>query len=217
MKKPTNNIKFILIIAIYFLMITGGLWHQLGLFQPAMDILAGPLLISISLIIFSDFVIHAGKKRSKMIFWGVLVFVVGFIAEIIGVKTGLIFGHYSYGKVLQPQVYGVPVAIGCAWVGILFSSLAVAQRITRHFIWLPIFNAFLMVVFDIFLEPTAVLLNYWTWQNSILLQNYIAWFVIGLFLALYGQRQGLLKIKSSSMPAHAYLAQILYFVIVISS
>ena len=42
----------------------------------------------------------------------VIVFLIGFIAEQIGVHTGYIFGNYSYGNSLGFRVYQVPLIIG---------------------------------------------------------------------------------------------------------
>ena len=40
---------------------------------------------------------------------------IGFIFEIIGVKTGLIFGHYKYCNGLGTKVFDVPLIISLNW------------------------------------------------------------------------------------------------------
>ena len=35
--------------------------------------------------------------------------------ELVGTKTGMLFGDYSYGKVLGPALQGVPLIIGINW------------------------------------------------------------------------------------------------------
>ncbi|MBK7882949.1 MAG: carotenoid biosynthesis protein [Chitinophagaceae bacterium] len=40
---------------------------------------------------------------------------IGIAVEIIGVKTGFLFGNYSYGIVLGPKIQSVPILIGINW------------------------------------------------------------------------------------------------------
>ncbi|MBL0357515.1 MAG: carotenoid biosynthesis protein [Chitinophagaceae bacterium] len=53
------------------------------------------LLLSFSLIIWT-------QENKNKFFWlfTILVFAIGFGAEVIGVNTGLLFGDYHYGNVL---------------------------------------------------------------------------------------------------------------------
>jgi putative membrane protein len=46
-----------------------------------------------------------------------LVFLLAWAVEHIGVTTGMPFGQYAYTSALQPQLLGiVPLAIPCAWL-----------------------------------------------------------------------------------------------------
>lgn len=225
MKKTSkkNNANKMPIAALYFFLFSGGLWHVLGVFQTSMRILAAPLLIALSIIIFivTYRILKDKKIRLKLLFWAILVFVTSFALEWLGVKTGIIFGHYAYGETLQPIVFGVPIAIGFAWLGMLLTSTAVAQRIlprfsNYHFIVRAVSISLLMVLFDIVMEPAAMKLGYWTWLGgSIPIQNFIAWFVISLFFAITGVRISMFKEKLPAIVFHAYVAQLIYFGMVI--
>ena len=48
----------------------------------------------------------------KYILVGLLISIFGISVEILGVKTGLLFGNYHYGDVLGPGIMGVPFIIG---------------------------------------------------------------------------------------------------------
>jgi len=206
------------IVALYILLLAGGLWHILGVLQTTMRLLAAPLLIALCLLLCFEYLRE--HRSRKFIFWGIFVCVTCFLIELIGVKTGVIFGSYSYGETLQPTIWNIPIAIGFAWLAMLISSAVISQYllparfITKPFV-IAIMIALLMVVFDLFMEPAATKLGYWTWQSkNIPLQNYLAWFAFGFILSYIGLRLGLFIKKSSALALHAYIAQLCYFVLV---
>jgi uncharacterized membrane protein len=50
--------------------------------------------------------------------------------EADGVRSGFPFGWYVYTSVLQPQLLGVPVVIGFAWMALVaFASIAPANSL----------------------------------------------------------------------------------------
>ena len=54
------------------------------------------------------------QREKNLFFWlfVLVTFATGIVVEIIGVNTQLLFGDYSYGKVLGYQVRNVPLIIG---------------------------------------------------------------------------------------------------------
>lgn len=227
MKSVIENLKphshKITIGALYFFLFAGGLWHVLGVFQTLMRILATPLLIALSIIVFfvTLRILKDQKIKLLFLFWATLVIIGSIAIEWLGVKTGKIFGHYIYGEALKPILLDVPIAIGFAWLCMLLTSTGVVQRIlpkfsNYHILIQVISISLLMVLFDIVMEPAAVKLSYWTWLGgSIPVQNFIAWFVISLIFALIGVRFSLFKEKLPAIVFHAYFAQLIYFGIVI--
>lgn len=149
-----------------------------------------------------------------------MVIILTIIIEGIGVKTGKIFGNYTYGTNLPPYLSGIPMAIGFAWLTMLLSSLPLAERIMVFFngkkmVYTAGLTASLMTLFDFFMEPAAVQLDYWNWSAAgIPLQNYLAWFVISFFLVLSGKLFSLLPQRASSLGIHSYIAQLSYFLLV---
>lgn len=108
----------------------------------------------------------------------------GMTAEIIGVHTGLLFGHYAYTKVLQPQVMGVPIVIGLAWGALVGLSVKLARDLPL--LWRALFTALLTVGIDVLLEPFATQVkSYWTWTASeVPLSNYLTWGGLAASLSL---------------------------------
>ena len=60
-------------------------------------------------------------KKIKMLRFFIFAFSIGFLVEVIGVNYGIIFGNYTYGKVLGFKVLNVPLMIGVNW---FFLSIA---------------------------------------------------------------------------------------------
>lgn len=130
-----------------------------------------------------------------------ICFVAGFNVELIGTRTGLLFGEYSYGKVLGPKLMGVPLIIGINWFIIMFccgvTIMAIFNKLTNNLPETekpkPVLKmasivsdgALLAVFFDWIMEPVAVKLGYWSWiQGDIPLLNYVSWFLVSAFLLM---------------------------------
>lgn len=114
-----------------------------------------------------------------------MIFLAGFFIEVIGVKTGKIFGIYWYGSTLGWKVLEVPVMIGLNWFLLVYLITVSLQKIKS----LPLFAAVaagLMTLLDYFIEPVAIRLDFWHWQNEYIpVQNFIAWYVISFFLFFF--------------------------------
>ena len=126
---------------------------------------------------------------------------IGFAVEVIGVNTGLLFGNYSYGKVLGPQWQKVPLLIGVNWFIVLYccgicintflakviTRVATESKMPPHVLkTMSVIadGATLAVLFDWLMEPVAVKLGYWQWNGdgSIPLYNYICWVTVSVLL-----------------------------------
>jgi len=207
------------IVALYIILGAGGVWHLLGLFQSAMQALAAPLLIGLTIWLVIEYLLTmSAANRLHFLFWSIGIIVAGFLLEFLGVKTGAIFGQYQYGDVLKPQIAGVPVSIGFAWLGLVLSSFAVAKYLLSRFankgIVVVFLAAALMVAFDLLMEPVAIRLGYWHWvggQPGI--QNYIVWFLAGILFLVFGKQMGVLSDRIPRIGVHIYLAQMLYFIL----
>lgn len=117
-----------------------------------------------------------------------LVAVLGFFIEVVGVKTELIFGSYVYGKALGYKLLSVPLLIGVNWAILLYSTAQLSKF--KNPLLNALFGAFLMVALDYFIEQNASKFDFWYWKEAIIpLQNYIAWFIISFLLNLLVQKQ----------------------------
>lgn len=122
-------------------------------------------------------------KHTSVIFITVTIFILSFLIELIGVKTGLPFGRYEYSQTLRPLLFGVPIAITFAWFVLSVNSYWLARYFFRKSarIYVVVSAAFLVLGIDMLLEPFASHINgYWIWEGGrIPFYNYVSWFILG--------------------------------------
>ena len=173
-------------------------------FQPLV-----PFNLVVSAVLLLLF--HAHWSRPFLLFCA-LVFLVGYGVEVVGVSSGLIFGHYGYGKALGTHLLSVPPLIGLNWLILVYCTgvMGATLRATR---WVrATAGAFLMVVVDFFIEQVAGPLDFWHWQDDrIPLQNYLAWFAVAW--VLLAGFHALPFRKSNRLAPFLYTAQLLFFVL----
>jgi putative membrane protein len=111
-----------------------------------------------------------------------LIALLGYAIEVVGVKTGLLFGDYSYGTVLGPKLMGVPLLIGINWFFLTYAATVIAGKMVKS-IWIQMLLASSMVViYDFVMEPVAVNTGMWYWHDgAIPVQNYLMWFITAAF------------------------------------
>jgi putative membrane protein len=185
----------------------GIIGHTFSHLREIMLFLTPFTLIITSLVVFITF-FHRTNKN--FYYWFFITFFLTFILEAIGVKTGLIFGYYSYGNVLGPQLFSVPFIIGINWALIILGATIISAKLTENKFLLPLLAGLLSLTFDLVLEPVAVGLDYWRWEGGkIPVQNYISWFVIGTLAAVLFN---FMKVKiSDDVPKYYFIMQFLFF------
>lgn len=165
-------------------------------------------ILLMSGILFANF----AKIPNKTVYAVLAICVVGFIIEVIGVKTGVIFGRYYYGNTLGFKVIGVPLVIGLNWFIVIFSvggllrSILKSKKVLR-----TVLGAFILVGLDYLIEPVAIKLDYWTWENNIIpFQNYIGWFFVSLVMMTFYNYFDFKK--TNTVHKTLFYAQLLFFI-----
>jgi putative membrane protein len=164
------------------------------------------------------------KSFKAYIFFSFIAFMTGMVTEIIGVNTGLLFGNYAYGQVLGPKIYGVPFLIGLNWFVIVYCAGAlltqgvelVQSKLNIKFsgfsssIFVIIGGASIATCFDFILEPVAVKLHFWSWENGqVPLLNYLCWFIISAILLVV--KTYFKSIRVNSFAISLLIIQALFF------
>ena len=130
----------------------------------------------------------------------IISFSIGIVMEIIGTKTGLIFGgKYKFNLKLSPgpSISGIPLIIPLSWSGLIYmiinycelvfgGSLYLLQNQNITLLFLP---SILMVLLDLVLDPIAVDEKRWSWKKSgayygVPLLNFVGW-LFTTFLILF--------------------------------
>ena len=198
--------------SIYFLYIifaVGVIGHVINSTKSLMLSLTPFTLLLANIVVIIP---HFRNKHTKVIGWIAVVYILTLLLEIIGVKTGLIFGSYNYGNVLGFQVFDVPLIIGFNWTIISLSIAVILMDLKTNIFVKSLFAGIMAVLLDFFIEPIAIHLDYWTWSGgAIPIQNYIAWFIIS-----FGAVLAILLIKTNlknKVASHYYFIQLAFFIL----
>ena len=176
------------------------------------------------------FIIHGA------LFWGVLnivifltiTFIVSLLLEIIGSKTGYVFGgkyHYNNDNTPGFILFGIPILIPIAWFGIIYMSINFCNYITNvrfpfedsinHFF--IILTAIFVMLLDLVLDPLAVDEKRWNWElpgiyYGIPILNFLGWLLVPLLILLIFQHcsYSVIKIISSYSVLFQYAPGILF-------
>lgn len=202
-----SNIGVALVIALHAFGIVGTLISSTSTITLTMT----PINLEISsLIVYA----YSSLDKSVLHFF-IISYLIGLTVEILGVQTGFPFGDYQYGSVLGPKILGVPFMIGINWFMLSYAIGILTNRFNR----LSMFGraavgASLMVMLDIFIEPVAIKLDYWQWDDiSIPLSNYLSWWLISFILQVLFQRN--LKAEKNIIAIPLIISQMTYFVSII--
>jgi len=172
-------------------------WYVMGMLLLSFNLLPTWLewanavfLILCGLLGFFYFYHAYGKKISLSV--SSIIFIISMLAESIGVQFGLFFGEYNYGPDFGLQLFGVPIAIGFAWIWVIASTHALAREITimlksyavKLFCYV-LLGTFFAVAIDLIIDPVAVSRSYWLWDTEgfyygIPFFNFVGWFILSL-------------------------------------
>ncbi len=165
-----------LLLLFYFFGLLGISFVQYrGFFLPLT-----PFNLLITLVVFYKI---NQDYSNKFLILSFLIFLVGFSVEAIGVATGVLFGSYAYGNYFGIKIFETPIMIGVNWLFLALSIYGVVQYFTKKALWLILLPSLLMTFLDFLIEPVAMKLDFWNWENEIIpLQNYLMWFITSIFI-----------------------------------
>lgn len=203
-----NRILFPLALGVLVIFHLVGFWGLQFSSDPGYFQALTPLnLLLTSVLLFS---FHREWNKPFLLFM-LVVPVIGFFAELVGIHTGLIFGDYEYGAALGVKLWQVPLLIGLNWLILIYVTGQIANYAGGS-IWIKSFvGAQLMVLLDIFLEPVAVKYDFWHWSGNIIpVSNYLGWFGLSFLLQYYYHRIPIYK--QNPISVYVYAIQLFFFV-----
>ena len=186
-----------------------GLWGLLLSSDPAYFQQLTPMNLLLTNALLFSFHRH---WNVAFVLFAVVVFVTGFLSEVVGVHTGLLFGDYSYGAALGLKLWEVPLLIGLNWLMLVYTTGHISNYLKLHWLAKSLLGALLMVLLDFFIEPVAMQFDFWSWQgNYIPVSNFIGWFAVAFLLQLYFQKARFFK--NNELAPYVYLVQLVFFVL----
>jgi len=130
----------------------------------------------------------------------IISFFIGIFMEILGTKTGLIFGgKYEFNLKLSPgpSISGIPLIIPLSWSGLIYMILNYCELVlggslyflSNENITRLLLPSILMVLLDLILDPIAVDEKRWSWKKpgtyyGVPLLNFVGW-LFTTFLILF--------------------------------
>ncbi len=176
----------------------------IAFFNPSFFVPFTPVNLFLMLLLL---ILNEQPINLRFVQASLMAVVVGMTTEMIGVNTGLLFGNYSYGEVFGRKLFGVPVLIGINWFCIVYTAHVVARKFNGNLIKgklsIALFTAAIATSFDWVMEPVAMQLGFWNWNDGqIPIFNYASWFLISFAVSV---AFGYMKIEANNKFAPYFL------------
>jgi uncharacterized membrane protein len=156
--------------------------------------------------------IYKKNLDPRLWLWAMLTYLFTFFTEALGVATGQVFGEYHYGKGMIFKWLGVPFVIAINWTLLILAVNDLAARKSANPIIASVFASVMIVIYDWFIEPVAISLDYWQWAGgAIPSQNYIAWGIVA-FIASFPLNYWRIKFRHPLLSLYLYI-QLIYFIL----
>jgi putative membrane protein len=165
------------------------------------------LLLSLTMVL-----LHIKTYNYKVVLALFIPFVLGFVAEGLGVNFGLIFGTYVYGENLGYKVFGVPLMICVNWTLLTAITADVAKYFSNKIVISALIGGALMTGLDLILEVSAPRFDFWEFENGVVpIQNYLGWLGTA-FIAHLGYQA--FKVKTNKIISwHVLLSIVVFFTV----
>ncbi len=128
---------------------------------------------------------------------GILIFVtlslgVGALFESMSLRTGFPFGYYRFTDLMGPKLFGLPILLALAYVGMGYLSWVLAAVILdcqneplsgRKIVLLPLAASFVMTAWDFSMDAVWADIDHaWVWRDGgsyygVPTSNFFGWFL----------------------------------------
>ncbi len=165
------------------------------------------LLLMLALLVISG---NDGSMNIRL--FALVVFIFGFLIEVAGVNTGLIFGSYTYGATLGLKLWETPLLIGVNWLILVYSTGVLLNGFWPNKYFLALLGAIILVSIDFLIEPVAITYDYWSWTQQIIpMQNYLGWFAVSFTMFILFTSVNFKKQNRSAIVL--FVTQVCFFII----
>lgn len=203
-------------------------WYICGVVLLSFDLIpswlewANAVFLILAGLLAVFYFIHTFRLKVGLILT-IIIFISTFIVEYFGASVSFLFGDYYYTDRFAPNVFGVPLAIGFAWLMVMGTSHALTKQLHK---WLrPFAGGFVALTIDLIIDPVAYQVKqYWIWEEPgayyhIPWTNFFGWFVVAFVLhavILLFEKMGAVSINVlwTKRMAVVFILMILMFVII---
>ncbi|MFW5821162.1 MAG: carotenoid biosynthesis protein, partial [Bacteroidota bacterium] len=198
------------IILLLILFPSGFIFHNISFTKEYVLSMTDIFLLAVNSLVF--YFVWKASPSIRLMIWSISAFLITFLLEYAGVETGKVFGNYHYGETMFLQLGKVPVVIAFNWTILILATYSISNKLVNKPWIIPVISSVLIVIFDYIMEPVAMYLDYWQWENNTIpLQNYIAWFIISL---VFAYALSILKIRpDSKILRYYFFIQLGFFVL----
>lgn len=172
----------------YYLLI-GVLIFCMSYFTVWQKDISFPVVSSIATVLFAlpaliGVIKWLGMRSGLLLFVSLSLF--AYVIEIVGLLTGFPYGHFTYSSNVGLLLFDfVPLSLPFAWAPLVLGAVVLSFRYKSHFFAFMICTVVLMLAIDLVLDPGAVYLGFWSYENggiwyNVPISNYIGWIISGV-------------------------------------
>ncbi|BCB04386.1 carotenoid biosynthesis protein [Bacillus sp. KH172YL63] len=175
------------------------MWYGVGIILVSLDWLPSALHWANAVFLYLAgglSIVYASKwgQGVQGVIISLIIMIATIAAESLGVRYGLIFGHYHYERDFGVQFLGVPVTIGFAWVMVILTSMAhfehflKGKKTMKRAVIYSSVTSLMAVAMDLIIDPVAYKgREYWIWDEGgvyydIPSQNFLGWFCVSFVI-----------------------------------
>ncbi len=137
----------------------------------------------------------------------------GFIAEVVGVRTGKVFGNYSYGDALGLKLFNVPLVISLNWALLITAASGIIANYFSNR-WLFSFIVSVVVTgIDVLIEQVAPKIDFWYFSDGMAgIHNYAGWILVSFAASFTFFKQ--LKQSDATVGFTVMMLQLFFFTLI---
>lgn len=135
------------------------------------------------------------KTKSFLLFFS-LVMLTAYAFEAISLKTGFPFGNYHFNYAAGFKLGDVAIMVLPVYFAYAYLSWIIAHVLQKKFtlqitkssiLTLPILASFVLVMFDLVLDPVAAAEGFFQWEDGgdffgVPVSNFAGWFLLGMIV-----------------------------------
>lgn len=136
--------------------------------------------------------VHGARiyRLPGIIVFTILCIAVGAFFEILSLRTGFPFGHYKFTDLMGSAIFGLPIMLALAYVGMGYLSRVLGIAILqlhnqelsgRNRLLLPVVASSVMTIWDLSMDPVWAAIDHaWVWRDGgpyygVPISNFFGW------------------------------------------